>query len=572
MTLDEQVKKIMAEGKGSILVVDNICDIDAEQNQTYNEHIRNEENCEVFASQNGVKLNLWDMGRKRVFNSEEYRLRNFRLVLVRAKSTHARFGLRDEASLLAKIITSSPDSEIVYCIPDIDQLLTEASKNSLRMVFEHILGKKITVEPVNYDCFPTLMHYLSFVMTGKVFYKTHLGMSAFTTPRSQRDISATQHNYKNRMWQDFYVSFIDKSLRAGNSQTEQKYHFLILSDREINNLGNNTPSAPEKVAVKPANYVLNENDLNNCAAIFIDNEWSNHAGALGEGIKTLRRIRKQLGSTNIPIIYVTGHDLAKLSEEETEEIRQNGAVIAGKDSFPKVATREKAEKEIKISGMLETSRQLARYTVRIMPELIGRNDSYVICSKIAEETEDPAKKELFAGMGIEDEIYNHRMYVLGLWHETMKGKQFEAMPLFRTFDELSSRCRSIEKHRALYEEILKNPDLHDITTIAHNDAKDDNWFGKILGDYGDVSAGNEYKDIARALMGSECARDKEWTREKTMNYLKLRGIKTDEERFLRNVCSMIFVEALREGSKKHDQELLRTADIYARIISPIRGE
>lgn len=586
MGLDEHIQRILKEREGRILLLDDRIDLAREEknDRDYREHVRNEDEISLFLKEPRIKIMDGGFTRFLKFSTNDpseienvdVMDRHFEMDIQKAKEGEKSFELmvirpehyRNLKETLEMFSTANGVADNVVVTPSNNVEASAVSKCATK-----INGGGVEFEPVDFDVFPTLMHYFCYKITGEVFYEGNFGISC-SAPRNQNRVSKEQHEYKNSNWKEQYLQFIDSSLRAGNSQTEMDYTFMVFSDREIENLGTHAEE-DRKIVVKPSDYMPAGKELENCAAIFVDNEWDPHKHgvqqALGDGIETLKRIRVE--GKDVPVIYVSGHDLDAFTEEEKSKIESLDGILASKDTFPKVyRDKEKAENEIKVSGLVEG--EVGKYTANVKnTELIEHNGVFVTYTEIADSVEsDPVKLETFYNQSVEDDQFNHRMYVLGMFHENFKDKteEFEETQQFKDFDELAERGAD-EELRDVYEKVASRSDLNEITTVAHNDAKSDNWFeGMVLGDFGDAGAGNEYRDIARALLdyenNFENVKNLEWVKEKVQNYGKLRGIEADE-RFMDNVYCMIFTEALREGSKKNDLRLKNVAKHYHAFLS-----
>ncbi len=581
MSLEEAIKKIFEQKKGRILVVDDRCR--EENSPGYDEHIRNEAACTAYAHKNGVDLWLIDVDHNTILedskNNGYFTEQNWDIILVHANVnnlSHHIFhelnfnkigtfvpDLTNNSCTVPLLMEKNPDSKIVYFLPQFEGII-EKVVDKIGDMFIDDEAKKV-MKRIDDDTYPTLMHYLCEVITGR-----SLGKIA-------PNVSARQHDRKNKIWKEGYLPYIDNSLHADNLQSVTKYHFIILSDKEISLLGNYSPHAEEKVKVAPLDYRIGEEELVNCAAIFIDNSWNKlvHKGALGEGLDALKQVRAQLDEkgVKIPIVYQSGHDLDRFSIEERKEIESLGAVLAAKDIFPKVClSRETSEKEQEISRIAQKNPRLESYVARVV-EFENNNELrsdrfHVVCTKIVgiDMMEDADKYVLFKQLRIGSDVFNHRMYVLSLFHTELKGQtsndKIQAnVPYFFTFSRLKKGLgkfgRFIEGFKEDYNRIITSAEHNEKRTISHNDAKADNWFNDaVLGDTSNASPGTEYKDIARSLMDIEnpdrysivsdiskilCYID---------SYASIResidpGFKVDRQEFRKNVLEAAFVESLR---------------------------
>jgi hypothetical protein len=146
--------------------------------------------------------------------------------------------------------------------------------------------------------------------------------------------------------------------------------------------------------------------------------------------------------------------------------------------------------------------------------------------------DDAAKNKVFNDLGIEDDVYSSRMYTLALFHTLLKERRDEEIfgdkvrdyyafheLFFMLNDSVERGCPEGQECaiarmaglETVYSDLLARhkDDAH--TVLAHYDAKWDNWFqteserenglpGSVLGDFGNVASGTEYRDIARALL------------------------------------------------------------------------
>ncbi len=601
MSLDDILSRILKEGTGSILLVDDRCDVDAPHDEVYNEHIVNEENLEVFIRKKGLSKRdslfplLCDVSHDKVQNPEakdswytDIRESKSPVDLILVSSnldiiSQAVPKIARSSATVTKLKKEFPNTEIIYFVPKCG----EPIDNVIDMVFSKLFPEAYSLmEKINFEEFPTLMHYLCHKITGKSYGR-----------RAEAKLSDQQHEYKNIMWKDHYIPHIDKSLRAGNSQTKTEYSFLILSDREIALLGEYKPGTQDKVEVRGLNHTPTDEELEKCAAIFLDNSWNDekHDGALGDGIKKLHELRTQLDNKGraIPIIYQSGHNLSDFTLEEREEIEGLGAVLATKDIFPKVYRgKELAEKELYVEKIASRNPELYKRLSVIQNfnqgKPIGSDDLFVVCSKIVQSNVDTSR-----------DAYSDRMQTIAMLHTEFKDQKDNekftpTVDTFKTYRQLKQRFKrldpsEVEGFAKLYSKISRRQSLKEITLVAHNDTKWDNWFdattdtpGRILGDFGDAARGNEYRDIARALLDKETnftqVKDLAWVEHKVSEYIKQRKtidttFKVNEKKFLNNVYSMIFVESFREASKKSEdlpelsKELLEVAKSYCKHLS-----
>lgn len=562
MALDDDVNELIERKKARILILDDACSYHANQGthnppKEYEEHIEAEMECRDFLEKDDMVLLALENSHSEFANNRQTKA-NFDILLARPNMLAGAPNFMQTFNTIAEFRAKHPKTKTYLYVPK----MTGSAQAALNKVVPIFQAQGLFDESIeiDYQSYPTTWHHLLAVLTGKL---------------SRQE----QHRYKNEMWENKYLPLIDKSLRAGNSQTKADFHFLILSDKECNLLGDNEPNAHEKVKVRKLDYQLEQEDLEKCAAIFVDNNWNKkQQGALGKGREKLRQIRKDLDEkgTNIPIIYQSGHNLEDFTEQEKQEIESLGAVLATKDIFPKVCKgREKAEKEKEISRILQANPALSKYAAKVYDfNLAGPKDLFVVCTKIADSKEDTKDR------------YEHRMQVLAQFHEIMKDQlgnekiNKPTVDYFRDFHYLKQGLKEFEivknpETRTLYETIKAEheKELQNPTTIIHNDAKWDNWFGLTLGDFADACAGKEYRDLAKALLdketGFENVKKPEWVENHVKQYMTARGMQ--DEGFARKVKEMIFIEALRLARNKINEEdtakgLISVAEAYKEIL------
>ena len=567
MSLDEQLLKIMRKREGSILVVDDRCDL--RHGQIALDHVDNERAIENFAKQE-LGINHFTFIRDFFHNqisddNDIYRIYRDHLPNPDVILVNSNFGsfpnIKDiltSYSTVKKLKDDFPDSEVILYLPKFnDEVINGAFDASLNLIGSCLDLDDIIVEKIRENDFPTLMHLLCYKMTGKMYGST-----------SERSLSSLQHEYKNDMW-DSYLPFIDRSLNAGNTQTRMRYNFLVLSDREKTLLGDYLPATSHRVLVQDLNENLDFKCLESCSAIFVDNAWNpGCSGTLGKGIERLRRLKQELGERRIPIIYQSGHPLSAFSQTEKEELESLGAVLATKDLFPKVCQgKDVAVKEHLVSEIAGNNPILGRYLSQVYNfgngQMIGDNGLFVVCSKIVDENNevDDDKITLFEQLNINADDYNHRMYVLSMLHTELKSelnnpnlkptvKQFFSYSTLENV--LGDKIKHFEK---VYTNITKNKEHYRKRTIAHNDAKEDNWFkGMVLGDFSNAAPGTEYKDLARALLDEsnsfELAKNVDSVSGYIDNYLLLREnvdseFAVNKDQFKKRVYECMLTESLR---------------------------
>lgn len=564
MALEDDVKEIISKKKGIIVIVDDACWV---QNNLYSEHYNTEFECTETARKMGVDLLLPESSYSQCVSPEqayEFELEGHiqrsspNLLLVKPKMIGDAPDFLTTFNKIAKFRKTHPNTKTYLYLPQSNRAVQRAL-DKVMPIFQQqgMFDETITID---YDLYPTTWHHLRALLTGK--------------PQISEQ---ERHRYKNEMWRKNYLPFIDKSLRAGNTQTKNNYQFIILSDREIMLLGDNEVNAREKVMVKPLMSDLTDEELQNCAAIFIDNDWNKTIkGHLGNGINTLKKVRAQLDQKGATpsIIYQSGHNLEDFSQAEIQEVENLGAVLATKDIFPTVTTQAKAEKEEELSKLLQTHPVLGKYTVNVYKysKKLGKEPTCVVCTKIVEDT--PVAEEELKKLGIETSPMSHRMYVLANLHSYLKDQinnekiNKTEVAQFRDFNyilkggwsEEHTKLIKEEKTRKLYEKIIQEHAKDKPTTIIHNDAKWDNWFGNVLGDFADACAGTEYKDIANALLLEDGAcimppvLIKKWVENQIKNYITVRKSVEPEFKpgrdFARKVKEMIYVQSIRLARNK----------------------
>ena len=140
----------------------------------------------------------------------------------------------------------------------------------------------------------------------------------------------------------------------------------------------------------------------------------------------------------------------------------------------------------------------------------------------------------------------------------------------------------------VYQRIVDTYSQEENSLLAHYDAKWDNWFqtreerkqgtpGSILGDFGNVCAGTEYRDIARALLDKESnfsqVRTAEFVQHHVQIYQRIRSKLEaySPDNLLRKVQDHLISESLRIAAFQYTftqeisraQPLLDVATYYA---------
>lgn len=557
--LERILRELLVQGPVRALLIDDVLDVDAVHDETFYEHVQNEARIESFPqswdrrqphiqSPHGVSVR--DISHDRAVSPREaarIRVANYNLILARPES----YPIVD---IVKNVIRSYAIVQALLRYHKAQGLVFVPSQtvNGLPNVVSLLSGRDASMlEPLDTEEFPTLMHYLCNELWGF--------MDASRYRRQKLDSEA--HRYKNEVWNNDYLPYIDESLRGHNKQSLEDNYFLILSNPVVEKLRNHAPSAREKVKAKrpmTAGEFLEQEDLEKLSAIFIDNEWNNHPTHLGEGMRTLKEVRSALdrAGVTIPIIYQTAHEL---DDAEIEQISEFGAIATGKNIFPKVCAGPASKKEMMASLLAREDSMLAPHVAEI--RAIGEGDKYhVVLSKLVDDTcKDAVQSVFFDKWEMEANVYNHRMYVLAQWHRVMSKHKdnpvfVPTLPRFFAWDELqASLGNRVAHYEAMYRSIAENPAHHEARTLSHNDAKDDNWFKLcVLGDYGNIAPGPEYKDVARALEceadNNHVLKDTEKAGKYVRNYMLIRtfiepGVVL--ENFEQHVYEAIFTENVR---------------------------
>jgi hypothetical protein len=295
----------------------------------------------------------------------------------------------------------------------------------------------------------------------------------------------------------------------------------------------------------------------------------------------------------IPIIYETAHrleDFDKVNPDTgrtyREMIESHGAILMPKMCFFKLQLgRQRAEKEIEIDSLTQRNPRLYRHIAKIEPVgdsgMVGRGDIFVTSTRFAEgmHVYDDEEEAFMDRCGVDLDMDNHRMYVLALFHAELKEEinnpKLQATSRdFFGFDEISERVKAylgedkaeylgIDNLAPIYNHVVRKHRQMAPTTVTHNDAKWDNWFeGSVLGDFGSVEPGQEYKDIANAMLtkgkGFALAKDRERVDRLIGEYIKIRQAAEEEkgrifvpdQDFRQNVYERIVTACLRTAYYK----------------------
>lgn len=357
-----------------------------------------------------------------------------------------------------------------------------------------------------------------------------------------------------------FIRELSERFMDGNSQTKTDKTFLIVSNRFDGIKG--------KFDVVAPNSKFEDIHFSRYAAIFVDNNYNfkdgGNASKLGNGIYILEELSKL--NIGLPVIYQTAHRLEDFSEEEIKKItRFENVILMPKNRGFKITTVVKAKKEIAIDEIISQDKILSQHCIKT--HRIGRNGyiengDYAI---VPTESVQAEKEKKFSDAFVE---YSYRLGVLAAFHTRMRSEIDNplfnsSVTYFRMWGDIKKGiCKKISDDKGigqLYGGLVKKHSRARPTTVIHNDAKWDNWFGGyVLGDFGDACPGTEYKDIARALLDKETdfklVRDDRFVERCVNEYIKLRE-KYDVKfklvkNFCRNVRELIFIESLRLARSK----------------------
>lgn len=347
---------------------------------------------------------------------------------------------------------------------------------------------------------------------------------------------------------------------------------------------------------------LNNKQLNEFPAIFIDNGWRansiDNQGLLGTGLGVLDWLKDKYGG---PVFYQTAHNQENFTEKEIKRIKDRNGILIPKNVAPKInMSKLAAFKEIALSNGISEEKIIYDYLVKgvkvnddynpIKVNVQGKEYYISFTEAVHKPSEDIVKTATFNQRNIEDTLFNHRMYVLAAFHDNTKNAMNHDLfskPTVEDFSDYESLELNLARngfdidYSTDYQSLVDKHKKMKPTVLSHNDAKWDNWFSGVLGDLGHASIGTEYKDIARALLP-------DGDNQKTMalegfdkiidSYLAFRGIfdrdhKVNSQEFKDNVYESIFIESLRLASfesdknKAHAQILLDTAENIKNKIS-----
>jgi len=398
-------------------------------------------------------------------------------------------------------------------------------------------------------------------------YDIHDATSAF-----EQFAGHTIHDLGNTRNHEF-ITALAKQYAKSNLQSRQKKSFLILSDRmdAIKGEGKIQLKSPKEIDD------LKEDEY---SAIIIDNNFNykDPVSKLGTGKETLQQLR-QRGFT-LPILYQTAHYLAAFTPEERHEIEQypNTLLLQKNKSF-KICTEQQAQKEKEITKILERIPESNMLMHSDFPLVHLRNGSDVILTANAAPIEEPGihpfKDMLLNSLHLPTNIYTHRMYMLARVHtelaSLLDNEMFHkhTVDYLRPINDIEQSLGKLEWHEELgYDSLYKKHMLmqKDPTTVIHNDAKWDNWFsGWYLGDFCDAVAGQEHKDIARAVLDVQ-NRDDRLTLAQAYYDIRSRivnPLEQSRERFVQDVEEMIFLEGYRLARFMNDKDRGKAKELRA---------
>jgi len=391
-----------------------------------------------------------------------------------------------------------------------------------------------------------------------------------------------------------FKDWISGRYQDGNLQSTVDKTFLVVSNRPQNNSG--------KFDVVKQDADLSEIDFSNYLAVLVDNNDTDDSRTprIGQGISVLEQIARL--NPNLPIFYETAHPLEDFPDKEIERVEAfPKTTFISKNCAPKISrSRKVAKKEVEVGKLVAENIFLSRYCTHPVPigeqGYVKSGKSFITLTKAAPVSlvRDPYKDKLFEASDLEDNPTNHKMYVLALFHTELKdqtenpdfqivGKDFfDFAQISEAFEksrgDLESRVFSL---RDSYERTVEKHKQYEPRVLTHNDSKWDNWFNnQILGDYGSVCPGTEYKDIARALLNPSTdfqkTLDNDYVNNAINAYLALRKridpefqSSATQEEFRENVYEMLFAESLRiarykiESNPKLAKGLLKVAEHYS---------
>lgn len=419
-----------------------------------------------------------------------------------------------------------------------------------------------------------------------------------------RNLGVLKHNVGSLRDAKF-MDYLSSQFAQGCNQTTTEKTFLCINDKLKEKKG--------KFKVVEHKTDPSTLELDGFYAVLVDNAWEEESkGRLGKGIKTLERLSSEISKRRIklPIIYQTAHPLSDITPEERERITAfPNTFLVPKNIAPKVSkSRAVADKELEASRLLQQNADISLYVVKTVPIgpqgtiKVGQRFLTFSESAIIPTSADSTKIRIYDQAGIEEETDdNHKMYVLAQLHTTLSNQLenpvFRVVGLnFKDFKEIKAKIVSsnpeLEQRlsglKAAYESIVSRHSQIPPSAVIHGDAKWDNWFqGCVLGDFGSMCVGNEYRDVATALMNpsDDFSRtlDRESINKGIYEYIALRkamhpSFNPDKEKFRRNVYESIVVESLRRAYYKIDTNkelslnLVNVAESYAGEVTSAQNQ
>jgi hypothetical protein len=427
-----------------------------------------------------------------------------------------------------------------------------------------------------------------------------LSFSGSVIDRLHSQLGSYKHSIGARRNSIFLDDLSDRFMKGCLQSTEEKTFLLVTGQEDYNSNG--------KFDFVGPNVDFDGIDLNRYNLVVIDNNdtLNGKESRLGSGVDTLESVSNSLvgAGLNIHLIYQTAHPLSDFSRVERDRVLSfPNTSFMPKNCAPKISRSKKvALKEIVIGEALASIESIARYFVKI--ERVGEEgfiksgkNRFITFSRAVpiEIDGDEYKDRRMFEAGVEDNPVNYKMYVLSLFHTHLKdrledsrlkqvGKDYfdfgdVSDTISGAIPEFSERIESLRED---YGRIVDHHKLLEPRVMAHNDAKWDNWFnGVILGDYGSVSPGREYKDLARALLdptdGFDGLLNIDNTGVAVRDYIALRR-KVDRdfddsgEDLKDNVYGALVIESLRIAKYKSgmDRELtdglIKVAETYSKLV------
>ena len=359
-----------------------------------------------------------------------------------------------------------------------------------------------------------------------------------------------------------FIRELSERYMCGNKQTSADKTFLIVSSRLEGLRG--------KFDVVDHYADFSSINFKKYAAILVDNNYSfkdSDESKLGSGINVVEQLTA-LG-VRLPIVYQTAHLLQDFSDEDIKRLREfDNLLLMPKNRAFKICNPNQAIKDLAVNEITSSDEIFYRYCVHVYSigekGYIEHEGNAIVATDAVNNVHDT--KLLIHSLGLDDNIYSHRLAVLAAFHSRMKSEL--GNPSFASTVDYLRPWNAIEKGleafgfriekpsetKELYSSLREKHLAESPTTIIHNDPKWDNWFKEyILGDFSDCSPGTEYKDIARALLDKETdfslVCDNSWVDSNIETYVSARR-KLDPkfkilEDFGAKVKELIFMESLR---------------------------